>query len=72
MQTIVAFMRKSESEMPVAQQLDAYIKENKMRVAGFQMVKEKPGAVEEYLLAVVEEAVPKYMIRESGECECLL
>lgn len=72
MQTIVSFMRKSESEMPVAQQLDAYIRENSMRVAGFQMVKEKPGAVEEYLLAVVEEAVPKYLIRENGESECLL
>lgn len=72
MQTIVAFMRKSESEMPAAQQLDAFIRENRMRVAGFQMVKEKPGAVEEYLLAVVEEAVPTYLIRENGESECLL
>ena len=72
MQTVVAFMRKSEREMPVAKQLDAFIRENGMRVAGFQMVKEKPGAVEEYLLAVVEEAVPKYLIRKSGECECLL
>ena len=59
MQTVVAFMRKSESEMPVAKQLDSYIRVNKMRVAVFQMVKEKPGAVEEYLLAVVEPEIPK-------------
>lgn len=72
MQTIVAFMRKSESEMPVAKQLDSYIRVNKMRVAGFQMVKEKPGAVEEYLLAVVEPDVTKYLIRENGDAEALL
>lgn len=59
MQTIVAFRRKSESEMPVAQQLNAFIRVNRMRVAGFQMVKEKPGAVEEYLMAVVEPEIPK-------------
>lgn len=72
MQTVVAFMRKSESEMPVAKQLDAFIRVNRMRVAGLQMVKEKPGAVEEYLLAVVEPDVTKYLIRENGDAEALL
>lgn len=72
MHKAVAFKRTTISEPSVAEQLNEYIRENRMRVAGFQMVKEKPGAVEEYLLAVVEPDVTKYLIRENGECECLL